>query len=163
MTIIFIIIIMILLLSLSFSLLMVMKFDAYKPRLAIDYGPRLIGIAAGTGVFSKPLLTLPHSGDLVDLSTKILTIAQSNNVIEILIGLPLDGNGKMSHDIYNFNGRLCLNFTSVLSAVSLKTNPNIKIVLVDERYTTKEAKIRMKAEKLKATIDAVAALCILDR
>jgi len=49
----------------------------------------------------------------------------------------------------NFNGRLCLDFSKVLSAVSQALYPRMRVILVDERYTTREAKQRLKSEKVK--------------
>jgi RNase H-fold protein (predicted Holliday junction resolvase) len=53
-------------------------------------------------------------------------------------------NGKMSTSVRNFNGRLCLNFSSVLSAVLKNEYANAEVMLVDERYTTREAKARIQ-------------------
>ena len=73
---------------------------------------------------------------------------------EIVIGIPLDYNGVMGYNISNFNGQLCLNFSKVLSAYSSHSNRrNVTVKLFDERYTTKEAKIRLKYEKVKGYLN----------
>jgi len=111
----------------------------------------------------KPLCTLPNEGDLCKLSRQVLEYAQRDGVCEVLVGLPLDSSGAMSYQLRNFNGKLCLDFSAVLSAVAGVEMPKIKVLLVDERYTTKEARVRLKSEKSKASIDAMAAACLLER
>ena len=50
----------------------------------------------------------------------------------------------------NFNGRLCLNFSSVLSSVARYERATL---LFDERYTSKEARARIKTERMKGIIN----------
>lgn len=69
----------------------------------------------------------------------------------------------MSYKIRNFNGNLCLNFSSVLAAVVARDIPRAKVKLVDERYTTREAKSRIQMEGLPDQLDAMSARCLLDR
>lgn len=142
----------------------VTSFESGRPRIALDYGPRLVGLAS-SDIFGSvnPLCTLSNDGDLVQLSQDVLTYARREGAIEALVGLPTDSNGKMSYDVRNFNGNLCLDFATVLASVAGEEMPRLRVLLVDERYTTREAKARMKDEKIRASLDAVAAACLLQR
>jgi putative Holliday junction resolvase len=127
-------------------------FESMKSRLAIDYGPRLVGIAASDPFgLVKPYCTLPNNGDLVDLSTQILDIARLKGASDIIIGIPLDSNGKLSYNVRNFNGQLCLAFSQVISSMAGALLPKAQVLIFDERYTTREAKFRMKTERIKGT------------
>ena len=139
-------------------------FELFRSRIAIDYGPRIIGVAYGLGGNLKTLGTIANKGgNLTLLAEQVYTIAKRQSAIEIIVGLPLDSNGKMSYAIKNFNGNLCLNFSSVLATVIQNRADRIKVVLVDERYTTREAKARMLMENIRDSIDAVSAMCLLER
>ena len=135
-------------------------FETGRPRIALDYGPRLIGLAS-SDIFGavNPLCTLDNDGDLVHLSQDVLMYARREGAIEAVVGLPTDSNGKMSYDVRNFNGNLCLDFATVLASVAGEEMPRLRVLLFDERYTTREAKARMKDEKIRASLDAVAASC----
>jgi putative transcription antitermination factor YqgF len=139
-------------------------YEPYRARVAVDYGPRLVGVAS-SDFFGNilPICTLSNDGNTVNLCSQILDIARSKGALEIIVGLPLDSNGKMSYQVKNFNGQLCLNFSSVLAATTSVALPRASVLLFDERYTTREAKARIKSEKLKASIDAMSALCLLER
>ena len=106
---------------------------------------------------------MANSGDLTRLSRQILDKARTDGAVEVIVGLPLDSNGIMSHRLRNFNGQLCLNFSQVLCSVAGAELPRCKVLLVDERYTTREAKLRMKAERIRASLDAMSAACLLER
>lgn len=121
-------------------------FDPSKARIAIDYGPRLIGIASSDILMHvQPKITIANTGDLIQISREIIKYVKSYGASEVLIGLPLDSNGKMSYNVRNFNGKLCLHFASVYSCIQKIEWPRGKVLLVDERYTTKEAKFRLKS------------------
>ncbi|KAJ1424382.1 hypothetical protein B484DRAFT_98930 [Ochromonadaceae sp. CCMP2298] len=139
-------------------------FNPRRARVAVDYGPRIIGIARSNylGVV-EPYGTLRNKGNLTDLSLQVLQLAKTWSASEIVIGVPLDSDGKMHYRVRNLNGRLCLNFSTVLSTVALHTpNTPLTTLLFDERYTTKEAKLRLLEGK-KASLDAMSAACILER
>jgi RNase H-fold protein (predicted Holliday junction resolvase) len=130
----------------------------------VDYGPRLVGVAS-SDFFGNilPICTLSNDGNTVNLCSQILDIARSKGALEIIVGLPLDSNGKMSYQVKNFNGQLCLNFSSVLAATTTIALPRASVLLFDERYTTREAKARIKTDKMKASVDAMSAVCLLER
>ena len=140
------------------------EFQSFRARVAVDYGPRLVGLATADPFGNvKPYCTLTNTGDLGKLSREILDKARADGAIEILVGLPLDSNKIMSHRVRNFNGQLCLNFSSVLSSITCAELPRCKVLLVDESYTTREAKMRMKIERIRASLDAMSAACLLER
>jgi len=140
------------------------SFDLNKARISIDYGPRLVGVAVSDCLHHvRPLITLVNNGKLVDLSNQITDIARAQGAKEFILGLPVDSNGKVTYKVKNFNGQLCLNFSRVLCAIVGEKYPQGKVLLVDERYTTKAAKIKMKTENTKSSLDAVAAACLLER
>ena len=151
-------------LHLTVLLGLVASFELGRPRIALDYGPRLIGLACSDifGVVT-PMCTLSNDGDLVELSRLVLQYARREGATEAIVGLPTDSNGKVSYDVRNFNGNLCLDFATVLSSVAGEEMKKLKVLLFDERYTTREAKARMKEEKIRASLDAMAAACLLQR
>ena len=118
----------------------------------VDYGPRLVGVASSDPFGNTvPICTLPNNGDVVYLCSQILDVARTRGALEVIVGLPLDSNGKMSYNVKNFNGQLCLNFSMVLAATTTVALPRASVFLFDERYTTREAKARIKTEKIKGT------------
>lgn len=147
-----------------------LAFDASLPRLAIDYGPRLIGLASSDILGCvRPYAAVKNCGDLVALSKDVVEIARRGGVKEIVVGLPVDSNGRVGYGVKNFNGQLCLSFSRVLCAVVRDALPHVKVSLADERYTTKEAKFRLKfgdggkKKNAQASLDAMSAACLLER
>ena len=94
-------------LHLTVLLGLVASFELGRPRIALDYGPRLIGLACSDifGVVT-PMCTLSNDGDLVELSRLVLQYARREGATEAIVGLPTDSNGKVSYDVRNFNGNL---------------------------------------------------------
>lgn len=139
-------------------------FSRYKSRLAVDYGPNAIGIANSDFLGCiKPRITLIHPRNTTTLSVDVLLIAKQVQAMEIIVGIPVDSNGKLHYGINNFNGNLCLNFSKVLAATASHFYPNITVILADERYTTREAKHRLTLERSTASLDAMSAACLLER
>ena len=52
---------------------------------------------------------------------------------------------------------------SVLTAVAERDLPRVVVKLVDERYTTREAKARIQMDGLPDQLDAMSARCLLER
>jgi RNase H-fold protein (predicted Holliday junction resolvase) len=141
----------------------VYSFDYYKSRLAIDYGPRFIGIATSLGRDINPVSTISNHGNLSLISGDIINIARKTGAVEIIVGVPLDKDGTMKYTVRNLNGILCLNFSSVLSCICNKAYPKASVLLMDERYSTREAKEKSKLEYARSSLDAVTAACLLER
>ena len=140
------------------------SFIANSPKLGIDYGPRLIGIGISNklGIVS-PLLVLPNHRNLTKISEEIAELVLSKQVNDVILGIPLDSNGRLNYKVRNFNGRLCLDFSKVLSSVINQNCPKAKVYLVDERFSTREAKFRLSQDKIKASVDAMSAACLIER
>ena len=79
------------------------------------------------------------------------------------MGVPLDRDGRMKYTVRNLNGILSLNFSSVLAAQCIRAYPRAQVLIMDERYTTREAREKSKEEYPRASIDAVSAACLLER
>lgn len=129
------------------------SFNIRRPRLAIDYGPRIIGVAT-SNIFGRvePHGTMKNSGNLLQISADILDLATSWTASEVVVGIPVDADGELHCDVENFNGQLCLNFSKVLSSICLHEHKGaIKTVLFDERFTTKEATLRLKHSSVVGT------------
>jgi putative transcription antitermination factor YqgF len=125
-------------------------FELNRVRIGIDYGPRIIGLAISDpfGII-YPCKTIKNDGNLTDISMFVLKLAKENSASEVVIGIPLDSNGVIGYNTRNFNGRMCLNFSKVLSSYTRNEFSKIKIILCDERYTTKEAKIKLESNNYK--------------
>lgn len=126
--------------------------------LGLDLGTKTLGLAMSDklGIISSPYKVLRYT-DINELIDELMIIIKSENVDELVLGLPKNMNNSLG-----FASERSLNFKKLLEA---KTN--IPIHLVDERLSTMEAEnillssdtSRMKRKKI---IDAYAASIILD-
>jgi putative Holliday junction resolvase len=100
--------------------------------LAVDPGSKHYGLALSdpSGTIARPLAVLNHLSRLVD-AAGVAELAMSNQVGLILIGQTLDDDGRPSYE-----GRRAGRF-----AESLKTQTGLPVVLWDEAFTTKDARI----------------------
>lgn len=125
--------------------------------LSIDYGTKKTGIAV-----TDPLQIIVNGLDTVltkDLEDFLLRYTKEEEVEEIIIGYPThpDGNpAQLASQIDTLAERLKKKF------------PDIKILLHDERYTSKEAKriisksgLPQKKRRNKALVDKISAVLIL--
>jgi RNase H-fold protein (predicted Holliday junction resolvase) len=115
-------------------------------RVGVDYGPRLIGLAY-SDYFGKvyPHATIRNTGNLTKISEDIAKFAMSLRAREVILGIPLDGSsdGQVSRRVKNMNGKICLNFSFVLTCIVKSLCPDIvKVRLCDESYSTQEAKVK---------------------
>jgi len=128
-----------------------------KRLLAIDYGERRIGIA-----LSDPVQIIAFPYIIIDTKktplffSKIAEIVNEQDIEKVIIGIPLDINGKeteKSIQIRNF-------------AKELKQYIDLPIIFWDESYTTQEATkiLHLKKKSLKKNkyrLDMIAASLIL--
>lgn len=114
-----------------------------RVRIGVDYGPRLIGIAYSDYFGAvTPYTTIRNNGNLTYISEAIARLATSLRASEVILGVPLDTNGRLDYHVRNMNGKICLNFSFVLASVLTHLcRFGIKVRLFDERFTTQEAKI----------------------
>lgn len=136
-----------------------------EPELALgfDYGKRRMGIAIGNAVAgtAKPLLALEHVAGQPDWPRLDALVAEWRPDV-FVVGLPLDVDGssqKMTRRARNFSEELWGRFRQ-------------PVRLVDERYSTIEARERLRRARasgsrgrrvVKGDSDAMAAQVILER
>lgn len=124
-----------------------------KKILAIDYGERKIGLAISDelGLCANPYGVLRNTSDIVK---KIKEIIINNKIKKILVGIPhWDKPSKIIDKIQKF-------------VENLKIEIDIEIELVNEFYSTKIAKEKIRStgkkyKKVKHKIDSYAACVIL--
>jgi len=107
---------------------------SYEIVLAIDYGKRRVGIAAGVGMAPRPVVVLPH-GSLDSLIERIVRLARSERADKIIVGLPLNADGS--------EGEQAIQSRAFAEALAVRTD--IPVFLWDERYTSQEAQQQMIA------------------
>jgi putative Holliday junction resolvase len=125
--------------------------------LAVDPGSKRIGLALSdpTGSIANPLAVLPHVARLVDAAS-VAEQAASHAAGLIVVGQSFDDNGNPS-----FEGRRAGRF-----AEALRTQTSIPVVLWDESFTTREARlarIQMGVSRKRRTghLDDLAATLLL--
>ncbi|RLJ70647.1 putative Holliday junction resolvase [Hydrogenivirga caldilitoris] len=123
--------------------------------LAIDFGTKRVGIAVGDtelGI-AVPKGVLKNDQYLID---KLLEIIHSAKVERVVVGLPLTPSGKEGE-----RAKLVREFVDKLR----DKLQDVKIELLDERYTSMEAERRLKnlpPKKRKEILDALSAQIILE-
>jgi len=125
--------------------------------LAVDHGEKRIGLALSdpTQTIASPLTVVKHTTRLMD-AAQVANLATENNVELIIIGQSFDEEGNP-----NLAGRRAANFADVL-----KEQTNVPIELVDESFSTQDARstvieMRLPRKKRKGHHDALAAVMIL--
>ncbi|HAV77328.1 MAG TPA: Holliday junction resolvase RuvX [Anaerolineae bacterium] len=125
--------------------------------LAVDHGEKRIGLALSdpTATIASPLQVIKHTTRLMD-AAQVANLASENAVELIIIGQSFDEEGEP-----NLAGRRAANFAEVL-----KEQTNISIELVDESFSTKDARatvieMGVSRKKRKGHHDALAAVMIL--
>ena len=125
--------------------------------LGLDVGEARTGVAVSDalGILTSPLVTLQvksHSED----AAAIARIAKEQEVIRIVVGLPLNREGGIGPQ-----AQKVLDFIEALRAAT-----PVEVVTIDERYSTAAAhralhESGMRSKKHKPVIDQVAAQQIL--
>jgi len=125
--------------------------------MAVDHGEKRIGIALSdlSGTIASPLQVIRHTTRLMDAAL-VGNLATENDVGLIIIGQSFDETGNP-----NLSGRRAANFAGVL-----KEQTDIPIELVDESFSTSEARatvieMGVPRNKRKGHHDALAAVMIL--
>jgi len=123
----------------------------------VDYGTRRIGLAVSVGVAPRLLPQLRES-DAKRSASAVASCAVSNVCDEIILGLPLNSRGEEGEQAVS-----TLKFAELLVAEA----PNMRLILIDERFTSQEADAYMletvPREKHAELRDSVAAATILQR
>jgi putative Holliday junction resolvase len=99
--------------------------------LSVDHGEKRIGLAISdlTGTIASPLNVVKHVSRIID-AAQVAEIANQNDVKLIIIGQSYDEEGKP-----NVAGRRAGRF-----ADELKNQTNIPIEMVDESFSTQDAR-----------------------
>lgn len=125
--------------------------------MGIDFGSKRIGLALSDpeGRIARPFEVYERRSPLADVRRICLTTVQEG-VEEVVLGLPLEENGTRGASAAAVEGFLA----------DLKSHLDLPIHLVDERYTTREARDALREAGLDARsagrkVDAVAAALIL--
>jgi putative Holliday junction resolvase len=133
--------------------------QTYSRLVGIDVGTKRIGIAQTDllQTIATPVGTFPPN----QIYSEIKKITDQSTVDAFIVGWPLTTSGeqgKATDRVSSFIGQLKKNF------------PNIKVIKVDERYTSNQALevmiksgVPKKKRQQKERVDQIAAALILER
>ena len=124
--------------------------------MALDVGTKRIGVALSDylHVIATPHTTINRKPE--DQAIKcIIDIAKSNNVEQIVIGIPINMDGSQG-----FQAQDCINFAQKILGFD--------IIFEDERLTSEEAEQRLRSRKIdfrknKGLVDMESACIILEQ
>ena len=129
--------------------------------IGVDFGLVRTGIATSVGYKPKPLAILTDLNN-TQVCHQVIKYALAEQASQIIVGLPLHKNGTVAEQT-----NITLVFAEELtSCVLCALGPTVRVILWDERYTSKEAAARAHAaspdRELYGTLDAEAACIILE-
>lgn len=126
--------------------------------IGLDLGSRTLGIAMSdrSGLIASSFTIIRHNEDYNYLIEELKTIIKDNKIEEIVLGFPKNMNNTIGP-----KGELSLQFKKMLEKAT-----GLKVNLVDERLSTKEATNLLisndtSRKKRKKVIDSMAATIIL--
>jgi len=125
--------------------------------LGVDYGTRVIGTSISAGWAQKRLLPILHTGDDLEVARHLVDLAFGELAKTIVVGLPLHKDGTES-----YQSEVTREFCALVAAIAGR---RLRVVLVDERYTSKFASAQMQHMKERdrvAAIDEESACAILE-
>jgi putative Holliday junction resolvase len=126
--------------------------------LALDYGEARIGVAISdpTGLLAQPLETIvTQPGDAKALA-RIAEIVKTQEVGQIVIGLPLHMSGRAGPEVERANA----------FGERVRKRTGVPVEYLDERWTTREATRAMddagvSRKKQRGRVDPIAAALLL--
>ena len=129
--------------------------------LGLDLGEKSLGIAISDlmGIIATGVENFRfESIDFDKAMERVKFYVKRDNIKEIALGLPLHMSGDESD-----HSLMCRDFKARIE----KEIPGVKVALVDERWTTKQAnryllEADLSRNKRKKVIDKMAAVCILE-
>lgn len=129
--------------------------------LGLDLGEKSLGIAESDlmGIIASGVENFRfESMDFDKAIERVKFYVKRDNIKEIALGLPLHMNGDESE-----HSKMCRDFKDRIE----KEISGVKVSLVDERWTTKQAsryllEADLSRNKRKKVIDKMAAVCILE-
>lgn len=126
--------------------------------LGLDLGSRTLGMAVSdpSGIIATSIGTIRHNEEYDRLVCEVEKIIKERNIDEIVLGLPKNMNNTIG-----YKGELSYKFRDML-----EEKTNLKVNLVDERLTTKQATDLLisndtSRKKRKKVVDTMAATIIL--
>ena len=126
--------------------------------LSFDFGEKRVGVAIGNNITNNvhPLETIEASKK-TDRYIKIESLLETWKPTQLIVGYPLNDDGSKSR----------MSALAKKFGEKLKNKFNIPVHFIDERFSSSEAELRLKAleknlKKRKHIIDQVAAMIILD-
>ena len=129
--------------------------------LGLDLGEKTLGVAVSDimGIIATGVETFRFPDcQFEEALNRVRYFVEKDNIKEIALGLPLHMSGDESD-----HSRLCRRFKEMIES----TLKGVKVVLIDERWTTKQAnRVLLQADlsraKRKKVIDKMAAVVILE-
>ena len=129
--------------------------------LGLDLGEKSLGIAISDlmGIIATGVENFRfESMDFDKAMERVKFYVKRDNIKEIALGLPIHMSGDESD-----HSLMCRDFKARIE----KEIPGVKVALVDERWTTKQAnryllEADLSRNKRKKVIDKMAAVCILE-
>ena len=126
--------------------------------LGLDLGSKTLGVSISdaSGIIASSYGIIRHDEDYSGLIGEIAKIVEEKKIEEIVLGLPKNMNGSLGE-----KANLSYKFKDMI-----ESNLGIKVNLVDERLTTKQATDLLisndtSRKKRKKVIDSMAACIIL--
>lgn len=113
-----------------------------KRKVGIDYGRSRLGISVEsptTNSFALPFCTIPYSPKQDQLIDNLLKPLSHLSIDSFILGLPLLLNGEDSP--------ICAEIRAFGKAI--ENRAAIKVILWDERLTTRQANVILKSVKMK--------------
>lgn len=129
--------------------------------IGVDYGLARTGIAVTVGYNPKPLGIISEP-NVTLVVNEVVHYCRSERANQVVVGLPLHKNGTEAEQ-----SNITRIFAMELARQSLqRLGPQVRIFLMDERYSSKEAAARAHSQDpnryLYGTLDAEAACIILE-
>mgnify|MGYP004598970713 FL=1 len=129
--------------------------------LGLDLGEKTLGIAESDlmGIIAQGIENFRFEDNNYDIALdRVIYYVKKDDIKEIALGLPLHMSGDESE-----HSKLARLFKTMIG----EKLPNIKVVLIDERWTTKQANRRLleadlSRKKRKNVIDKMSAVVILE-
>ena len=129
--------------------------------LGLDLGEKTLGIAESDlmGIIAQGIENFRFEDNNYDRALdRVIYYVKKDDIKEIALGLPLHMSGDESE-----HSKLARHFKTMIE----EKLPNIKVVLIDERWTTKQANRRLleadlSRKKIKNVIDKMSAVVILE-
>lgn len=126
--------------------------------LGLDLGSRTLGMSISdpSGIIATSIGTIRHNEEYNKLVLEVEKVVNERNVDEIVLGLPKNMNNTIG-----YKGELSYKFKQML-----EERLNLKVNLMDERLTTKQATDLLisndtSRKKRKKIVDTMAATIIL--